>query len=406
MVLKGKGRRKNTTNQKNQSFLRRVCIIDGTGKELLNEVVKVPPSVVKNSVYKTNLVRQISDHVLPRLTSTSDNLNVGISPHLARQSATEMVHGRIIVGHSLDHDLGYLGLKNKHPQHLLRDTARYPPFFDDKGNARKLSTLLKIRLGREIQPEGKFHCCLEDATSALDLYLSVWEDFEKGIDNPAGMSGEVTTAVDDGGAHGEASPPITPNAIVRQQNAKNEYSTRCQTASSLKALYRIFIMKMCLVVAFPYRLVGDVVRLLVETPGLLVKAVKRRLGYEPTPKSGVKRRKKAKRRLKKLKRVFVTAFTYVRSELVLLLQLSAEPLFVFKSIRNAGDVVGLRDHWSIAAWILAASLLLETTPADFWRNSLKYRLSCLALVYYHSILFRECNKDIDWEDTASVVRSL
>jgi hypothetical protein len=47
------------------------------------------------------------------------------------------------------------------------------------GSSHRLNFLVKERLGRSIQQEARYHGCLEDAVASLDLYLSVWGDWEK-----------------------------------------------------------------------------------------------------------------------------------------------------------------------------------------------------------------------------------
>ena len=159
--------------------LRRVCIVDGTGSPLLNETVKVQPNKYKK--YQTDLARAVSAR-LPRINECGDELSQGIDCKEVQRRAAALIAGKIVVGHSVAFDLKALGLK-QHPPQMVRDTATYGPFRKPNGQSEKLSVLVKSRLRRDIQHPGKFHCCLEDARAALDLYKSVWVDFERSIGN-------------------------------------------------------------------------------------------------------------------------------------------------------------------------------------------------------------------------------
>jgi DNA polymerase III epsilon subunit-like protein len=89
---------------------------------------------------------------------------------------------KILVGHALKNDLTALGMS--HPWFLTRDTAKYDPFmklrFDDGILwPRKLKDLASEKLMRCVQVEGTPHCPFEDALTALDLYKTVRNKWEK-----------------------------------------------------------------------------------------------------------------------------------------------------------------------------------------------------------------------------------
>ena len=88
-----------------------------------------------------------------------------------------LLAGRVVVGHALSNDFEALELS--HPQHLVRDTAKYPPLCRRNGKPRKLSRLVAEHLGLLIQ-SGE-HSPHEDAMAALYLYQKYsgpWEDRE------------------------------------------------------------------------------------------------------------------------------------------------------------------------------------------------------------------------------------
>ena len=93
-----------------------------------------------------------------------------------REMVLNILHGRILVGHSLKSDLNALGIaQHHHPWWLIRDTARYTPFLQNRpGNRtlmpRKLRDLAKEHLHRDIQVSGSPHSPYEDALASLDLY--------------------------------------------------------------------------------------------------------------------------------------------------------------------------------------------------------------------------------------------
>ena len=108
-----------------------------------------------------------------------------------RRIISSILHGKILIGHGLEHDLKIIGIQ--HPWCDIRDTATYEPFmrvelkrFDNQQTTRvllprKLKCLTWEKLGREIQIYGKPHSPIEDAIASMDLYKSVRYDWEEAI---------------------------------------------------------------------------------------------------------------------------------------------------------------------------------------------------------------------------------
>merc|ERR1712176_249012 len=101
-----------------------------------------------------------------------------------RARVSELLRGKILVGHGLKNDLRALDIT--HPWYNLRDTAKYEPFMKTRFRdgvlwPRALKDLTKEKLGRDIQVCGKAHCPYEDAFAALSLYRLVRPKWEKAM---------------------------------------------------------------------------------------------------------------------------------------------------------------------------------------------------------------------------------
>lgn len=110
----------------------------------------------------------------------------GIKPHHmvgalgfseAQKQVASILEGRILVGHSVSHDLEALFLS--HPKSMIRDTSRHIPFRQTyaKGKTPSLKKLAKEVLGIDIQ--GAEHSSVEDARATMLLYKSDKKEFEK-----------------------------------------------------------------------------------------------------------------------------------------------------------------------------------------------------------------------------------
>ena len=174
--------------------LRRVCIVDGYGNHLLSALVRVDEddgekdkSVQSTTKYQSTLVRKLSSFIsLPkeqhsRVTSTGDDLDLGVSAQQIREEAYRLIRGKIVVGHSVYGDLAVLGIGqrgNNNSDFEVRDTATYSQFLrkhkrgDGIVESRRLRDLVRERLNRDIQADGEFHTCEEDAIAVLGTYIT------------------------------------------------------------------------------------------------------------------------------------------------------------------------------------------------------------------------------------------
>lgn len=124
--------------------------------------------------------------VVPREVVTDWRTHVsGVTPrHMASARAfadvqadvATLLKGRVLVGHSVRHDLDALVLG--HPRRDVRDTARYPPYRAlAGGGSPRLKVLVAELLGLEIQ--GGEHSSVEDARATMMLFRRDKAGFER-----------------------------------------------------------------------------------------------------------------------------------------------------------------------------------------------------------------------------------
>ncbi|CAG9577719.1 unnamed protein product [Danaus chrysippus] len=135
----------------NRSILAKVSVVDEDGRALLNCFVKPTDTVTD---YRSSVHR-----------ITARDLEDGESFDNVQRKVAELLKGRILVGHSLDFDLGVLNLP--HPEHNKRDFAKTRMFMQN-GLPRSLKDLAREHLNKNIQ-EGH-HDSLEDARTCMELY--------------------------------------------------------------------------------------------------------------------------------------------------------------------------------------------------------------------------------------------
>ncbi|AEO60540.1 hypothetical protein MYCTH_2309809 [Thermothelomyces thermophilus ATCC 42464] len=133
--------------------LARVSVVDFHGKQVYDSYVKPRRRVVD---WRTHVSGVAPKHMAN--ARTFDEVQAQIS---------ELLKGRIVVGHDVKHDLRVLELD--HPGKMIRDTAKFSGF-RKYGNGPKpaLRVLARELLGVEIQA-GK-HSSLEDARVAMLLF--------------------------------------------------------------------------------------------------------------------------------------------------------------------------------------------------------------------------------------------
>lgn len=150
-----------------RSVLARVTLVDFDGRVMYDEHVRPKERITDFRTWVSGV--------------KAKHLKEAISLKECIQQVSEMVRGKVIVGHALQNDLQVLMLQ--HPVAMIRDTARYRAYMRPHGRdggklrPRRLKDLAQEMLGMEIQ-EGK-HDSGEDARAAMLLYRAQRVEWEK-----------------------------------------------------------------------------------------------------------------------------------------------------------------------------------------------------------------------------------
>ncbi|XP_024544056.1 RNA exonuclease 4 isoform X2 [Selaginella moellendorffii] len=94
-----------------------------------------------------------------------------------QQEVSDLLSGRILVGHALHYDFKVLLLN--HPKADTRDTSLYAPFRSEHGRPRSLQHLAALFLDAKVQDGA--HSSVEDARSAMLLYQKFRSEWEKSV---------------------------------------------------------------------------------------------------------------------------------------------------------------------------------------------------------------------------------
>ena len=149
-------------NPADESALARVSVVDYHGVQLYDSFV-LPKEAVTD--YRTAV-----SGITPRLLRSARTLEE------VQRDVAKLMDGRIVIGHSMRHDLNALMLG--HPRRDLRDTSRYQPFRQfAAGRTPSLKKLAEMVLGVQVQ-SGQ-HSSVEDARVAMGLYRREKAGFEE-----------------------------------------------------------------------------------------------------------------------------------------------------------------------------------------------------------------------------------
>eukprot|EP01018_Ginkgo_biloba_P000710 Gb_15252 [translate_table: standard] len=146
-----------------KNALARVTLVNMWGNAVYDEYVR-PLEFVTNFRSKISGVRACD------LRKAEDLWTV-------QKKVSELIKGRILVGHALQNDLKVLFLS--HPKKDIRDTSMYKQLRSKEGRPRALRDLAAEILGVKIQE--KEHCSVEDARAAMFIYQKLKKDWEKSI---------------------------------------------------------------------------------------------------------------------------------------------------------------------------------------------------------------------------------
>ncbi|KAK6203154.1 RNA exonuclease 4 [Scheffersomyces amazonensis] len=145
-----------------ESALARVSIVNFYGHVILDEFVKPREKVTD---WRTWVSGVTPKHMHNAITFTE-----------AQQKTSDLLKGRILVGHAIHHDLDALFLS--HPKVMIRDTTQYVPFRKiASGRTPSLKKLTSHFLQIDIQ--GAAHSSVEDARATMLLFRLHKRDFER-----------------------------------------------------------------------------------------------------------------------------------------------------------------------------------------------------------------------------------
>ena len=147
------------------SILARISLVNHFGKCIYDKFVKPTEKVV--------------DYRTPVSGIRPADISDGADFKTVQHEVAEILRGRVLVGHSLKHDLRVLFLD--HPKRDIRDTASYKPFRAAfGGKTPSLKRVTERFLGVKVQ-EGE-HSSVQDAQAAVRLYTMFRRDWERAID--------------------------------------------------------------------------------------------------------------------------------------------------------------------------------------------------------------------------------
>ena len=144
------------------SILARASIVNDFGHCLYDKYVKPTDKVTD---YRTKV-----SGIRPQDIKDCEDFKV------VQKEISDMLKGRILVGHSIHHDFKVLHLN--HPKKMIQDTSSYKPFRVSFGNRTpSLKNLTAKMLGVTVQ-EGE-HSSVQDAQATMRLYTMFMMGNEK-----------------------------------------------------------------------------------------------------------------------------------------------------------------------------------------------------------------------------------
>lgn len=156
-----------------KSALARVSIVDWNLQVLLDTFVQVPMRVTD---FRTHV-----SGVEPKHIKSQNN---AMPVNECRQKVSEILKGKILVGHALTND--FKALMTSHPKEMIRDTSKYRPFQrygNGKWRARKLRDLVKENLKHKEDFQEGEHDSVQDAMATMELFQVVYSQWEKELEN-------------------------------------------------------------------------------------------------------------------------------------------------------------------------------------------------------------------------------
>jgi RNA exonuclease 4 len=153
-----------------EHMLARCSIVDYYGRSIYDKYI-IPTE--KITQYRTEIHGITAAHLSP---ATNPNLTAFKQ---CQQDVSEILNGKILVGHAIHHDLSVLLLS--HPKPSTRDTTRYRTL-NPRRHPKKLSEITSEHLQIEIQSTS--HDSIEDARAAMALYRKYRDEWEHHLKHP------------------------------------------------------------------------------------------------------------------------------------------------------------------------------------------------------------------------------
>ncbi|KAL0371345.1 UNVERIFIED_CONTAM: RNA exonuclease 4 [Sesamum angustifolium] len=144
----------------------RVCLVD-EDENLIFHTYVLPQIPVTN--YRFEVTGITEDHLrdaMPLKEVQDKILHILYNGESIGRLRLNGGRARVLLGHGLEHDLDCL--KMNYPDHLLRDTAKYPPLMKTNLVSHSLKYLVQTYLGYDIQTGT--HDPYEDCVSVMRLY--------------------------------------------------------------------------------------------------------------------------------------------------------------------------------------------------------------------------------------------
>ncbi|GMG28693.1 unnamed protein product [Ambrosiozyma monospora] len=145
------------------SELARVSIVNYHGHTIYDKFVKPTHKVTDWRTWVSGI--------------TSRHMAQAIPFKQAQTETSNLIEGKVLVGHAIEHDLEALCLS--HPKFMIRDTAKHTPFKKKYGGGKtpSLKKLSEAILKEQIQSGS--HSSVEDARATMLIYRSDKVVFEK-----------------------------------------------------------------------------------------------------------------------------------------------------------------------------------------------------------------------------------
>jgi len=187
-----------------ESILARVSIVNHFGHCVYDKYVKPREKVTD---YRTHV-----SGIRP------EDIVDGCDFKVVQKEVSDLLHGRVLVGHSIKNDLKVLFLT--HPKRMIRDTSLYKPFRAAfSGKTPSLKNLSARMLGVSVQ-EGE-HSSVQDAQATMRLYTMFKKDWERDITNQRSKRAALTEKQPGGQA--AAAKPQNPTFKSASMGGKPEY---------------------------------------------------------------------------------------------------------------------------------------------------------------------------------------